>query len=109
MKRALFAAAACLLSMAAFAAAPPWSPPVTILGYYIWDDGAAHLKTSNNLNPDNCTSAHYLTLDTTRSNFKAIWAQVIAAQASGQTVSLYYDGCIGPHPRIRAISVPDGW
>jgi hypothetical protein len=76
----------------------------------VWDEGAAHIKTSNNLNPGNeCTSGQYLTLDTARTNFKAIWAQVIAAHASGETVSLFYDGCIGPYPRIRAISVPDMW
>jgi hypothetical protein len=107
MKTALSIAGALLLPMAAFAGS--WSSPVTITGYYIWDNGMAHLTTSSNQNPEPCSSAHYLTLDTTQSNFKSMWAQVIAAQASGQTVSLYYDGCIGPHPRIRAISIPNAW
>jgi hypothetical protein len=107
MKKAILMAGALLLPVAAFAG---WSTPVTITGYYVWDNGMAHINTSSNQNPGNsCSSGQYPTIDTTQSNFKAIWAQVIAAQASGQTVSLFYDGCIGPYPRIRAISVPNVW
>lgn len=105
VKKAILTACALLLPVAAFAG---WSQPVTITGYYVWDNGMAHINTSSNQS-NGCTSAQYLTIDTSLPNFKAIWAQVIAAQASGQTVSLFYDGCIGSYPRIRAISVPNIW
>lgn len=81
----------------------------TIEGYYIWDEGVAHLKTGNNQNPDGCQSSQYLSIDAARTNFKYIWAQVVAAQAAGQTVSLFYDGCLGPYPRVRAVSIPNIW
>jgi hypothetical protein len=86
-----------------------WGPSVTITGYYIWDSGFAALTTSSNQNPDSCSSSHYLILDTNQVNFKAIWAQVIAAQAQGQTVQLSYSGCSGPYPLINAIAVPGIW
>ncbi|WP_129776610.1 hypothetical protein [Peristeroidobacter soli] len=111
MKRIKFAAAALLLPLTSFAA---WAPqPVTITGYYIWDNGLAYIRTTSNLNPGNgCTSSQYLGIDTAASNFKAIWAQILAAHTSGQTVTLYYDGCIGTtetYPKIRAVAVPSIW
>ena len=110
MKKVAALVGACLmLPMTAFSG-PQWGPPVKILGYYVWDNGAAAITTSNNLNPSpGCTSAQYLIIESTQPNFKAIWAQVIAAHAADQTVSLYYDGCIGPSPKIRAIAVPNSW
>ena len=98
--------AALVLPNCAFAEG--WTPPAYITGYYVWDSGMAHIKTSNNQN-DGCTSARYLTIDTSQPNFKSMWAQVIAAHTAGQTVSVYLDGCIGPHPKVRAISVPEAW
>jgi hypothetical protein len=51
----------------------------------------------------------YLSFDTSAPNFKAIWAQIIAAYSMDQTVSLYYDGCAGDYPKIREISIPNSW
>jgi hypothetical protein len=86
-----------------------WSPPVTITGYYVWDNSFAVINSSSNQNPDGCSNSHYLILDTTQTNFKAIWAQVIAAQTTNQTVSLSYAGCSGPYPLINAVAVPGVW
>ena len=103
------AAALTALAATSAALAGGWGPPVTITGYYVWDNSFAALNTSNNQNPDGCTSSHYLILDVNQMNFKALWAEVIAAQAQGQTVSLSYNGCSGPYPLINSIAVPNVW
>jgi hypothetical protein len=97
------------LSSASVALAGGWGPPVTITGYYAWASGGAFITTSNNQNPDSCSSSHYLFLDSTQTNFKAIWAQIIAAQSQGQTVSLSYSGCSGSYPLINAVAIPNVW
>ncbi|GFE81286.1 hypothetical protein GCM10011487_32860 [Steroidobacter agaridevorans] len=110
MKRAIFAAGALLLPLASFAG---WGQPVNVTGYYVWDNGVAYIKTSSHANPQSCSSAQYLALDTEQKNFKAIWAQIISAHAQGLTVSLFYDGCMqtveASYPKIRAIAVPNVW
>ena len=98
-----------LVMLSAKASAVGWGAPTSIEGYYVWDAGMAHVKTGNNQNPDGCQSAQYLTLDPTTANFKYIWSQIVAAHTAGQAVSVFYDGCIGPYPRIRAIAIPNVW
>lgn len=98
-----------LVMLAGNALAVGWGVQTHIEGYYVWDAGAAHIKTSSNQNPDGCQSSQYLTIDTSTTNFKSIWAQVIAAHTSNQTVSLFYDGCLGPYPRVRAVAIPNVW
>ena len=71
-----------------------WGGAVTITGYYVWDSGTAFITTSNNENPDSCPSTHYLVLDTSQPFFKELYATIAAAQATGQTVSLSYNGCV---------------
>lgn len=89
-----------LVMLSANASAVGWSVPTSIEGYYVWDAGMAHLKTANNLNPDGCQNAAYLTLDTTMANFKYIWSQILATHTAGQT---------GPYPRVRTIAIPNAW
>lgn len=98
-----------LAMLSTSASAAGWGPPVQIEGYYVWDAGVAYIKTSTHLNPESCQSTQYLSIDTASPNFKYIWAQVLAAQSAGQTVSLFYDGCLGPYPKIRAVAVPNVW
>lgn len=86
-----------------------WGQPVTITGYYVYDSGSAYFKTSTNQNPDACQSTQYLYLDTATPFFKEIYATLIAARATGETVTVLYDGCVGPYPRIRSIAVPQMW
>jgi hypothetical protein len=86
-----------------------WGAPVYITGYYVYETGDAYLRTSNNQNPDNCSSAAYLTLSSQSAHFKEIYATVMAAQAAGSTVSLNYEGCIGNYPRIASVAVPSIW
>jgi hypothetical protein len=81
----------------------------TITGYYVYDDAAAFIRTAVPQDPQGCGSSVYLYLDTTKANFKAIWAQVIAAHTSGTTVTVLLDGCSGTYPRVRAIAVPESW
>jgi hypothetical protein len=103
---------ACLvvgLMFSSVAMAGNWGTQTTITGYYVYDDGYAYIKTTNNENPDNCQYSAYLGLDPNKPNFKAIWAQVIAAQSMGTTVSLRYEGCIGPYPKVMAIAIPNVW
>lgn len=107
MRAWAFAAAA--LSVVSGASAGGWGPQVTITGYYVWSNSFAVITTSNNQNPDGCSSSHYLVLDATQSNFRPIWAQIIAAQSQGQTVALSYSGCSGPYPLINAVAIPNVW
>lgn len=105
----LFIGALLMTVLSASAFAIGWGVQTRIAGYYVWDNGQAYIKTDNNQNPDGCGSTLYLSIDTTSQNFKAIWAQVIAAHTADQTVSLYYHGCDGAYPKVRAISVPNAW
>src|ERR1700752_5399577 len=98
-------ATAVALSSASVALAGGWGPPVTITGYYVWANSFAAITTSNNQNPDSCSSSPYLILDSTQPNFRAIWAQIVAAQSQGQTVALSYSGCTGSYPFINFVAV----
>src|SRR5688572_16179721 len=98
----LFIGALLMTVLSASAFAGVWGVQTHIRGYYVWDDGRAYIKTDNNQNPDLCTNDLYLSIDTTSPNFRAIWAQVIAAHTADQTVSLYYHGCDDAHPKVKA-------
>jgi len=75
----------------------------------MYDDGHAYIRLPSHLNPDGCTSNDYLVLDATKSNFKSLYATVIAAHTAGTTVSVLYSGCVSGYPRIAAIAVPSIW
>jgi hypothetical protein len=92
------------------ASASTWGAQTTITGYYVYDSGAAFITTANNQNPDNCATSAYLYLNTTAPNFGAIWATVISAQATGSTVTVYYNGCNSSgYPLVSAVVVPHIW
>ena len=91
------------------ALASTWGQAVTINGYYVYDSGSAYITTSGNQNPDACPSSAYLYLDTSAPFFKELYAAVMVAQATGSTVSLLYEGCVGPYPKIRTVVVPHVW
>jgi hypothetical protein len=38
--------------------------------------------------------------------YKFVVATALAAQTTNQTVTLYYNGCVGGYPNITGISVP---
>jgi hypothetical protein len=97
------------LLLPSLAHAGVWGTQTTITGYYVYDDGAAFIKTAAGQDPQSCGSTVYYLLDTTKPNFKAIWAQVISAQATGATVSVYFNGCEGAYPKVAAIAVPQSW
>jgi hypothetical protein len=87
-----------------------WSTvTVTITSYHTTTSGLLYLNTSNNENPDGCSTPSSLLIsgDTT---YKFVIATVIAAQTSGQTVQLYYNGCSGGgttgYPVITSVAVP---
>jgi len=99
-----------LIGGSAAASAGGWSAVTTITGYYVYDNGEAYITTTSNENPDSCGTSQYLHLASGAPNFKAIWAQVIAAHTSGSTVQLRYEGCGGgPYPNIIAVAVPHVW
>lgn len=92
--------------------ADQWSAtPVTITGYFIWQGtgAVAFITTSSNQNPFNCPNANYLVLDPSKANFQYMWASILTAQASGQTVSLSYTACLSGYPAINAVAVPHNW
>jgi hypothetical protein len=102
-----------LMSAALLAVATPaaaiWGNATTITGYYVYSDGGAYITTANNQNPDSCPSSTYLYIPENSAHFKEIWATIIAAQATGSTVSLRYEGCSGSYPLVIAVAVPHIW
>jgi hypothetical protein len=92
-----------------------WGNPVTITGSYIYNSagGWAFITTSGNQNPDGCTSPQTLTLDSTQANFKYLWATILSAQATGQTVVLNYNGCAAQYPLVNTVAIsvtsPGSW
>jgi hypothetical protein len=64
------------------------------------------LKTASGQDPQACGSTYYV-LDPTKPNFKYIWAQVISAQATGETIAVYFNGCDGSYPKVSAIAIPN--
>lgn len=86
-----------------------WGIPVTITGYYVSESGGAFFTTSDNENPDACSSSQYLVLDPSQPNFKELYATLMAAQAASSTISVYYNGCSGEYPIATSIAVPKAW
>jgi hypothetical protein len=91
--------------------ASAWGQPTIITGYYIYEGGSAYIRTTNNQNPDSCGSTSYLYIDPSAPRFKEIWSQVMMAQATGTTVSIFYSGCSpgNDYPRVAAIAIPNVW
>ncbi len=86
-----------------------WSTAtVTITSYHTTTSGLLFLNTSNNQNPDSCSSPGPLLISGDTQKF--VFATVMAAQTSGQTVQLYYNGCSGGgttgYPVITSVAVP---
>jgi hypothetical protein len=82
---------------------------VTIVGYWANTSGQVFLTTSGNQNPDSCGTPQYLLINDT--TYKFVVAALVAAQSTGQEVTLYYNGCSGGgtsgYPVISAIAVPN--
>jgi hypothetical protein len=86
-----------------------WSTvTVTITSYHTTTSGLLFLNTSNNQNPDSCSTPGSLLIS--GDTYKFVFATVMAAQTSGQTVQLYYNGCSGGgttgYPVITSVAVP---
>ena len=81
---------------------------VTITSYHTTTSGLLFLNTSNNQNPDSCSSPGPLLISGDTQKF--VFATVMAAQSTGQTVQLYYSGCSGGgtigYPVITSVAVP---
>lgn len=97
------------LGISGVAAASGWSPPVTITNYFTWTHTSAYLRISPAFNPDTCTAADMLYIDTNDANFKTVWSAVLSAYATGSTVSVNLDGCVNGRPQVRAVAVPAIW
>jgi len=93
----------------AIANAAGWGAQTTITGYYATETNNVFFSTANNANPDGCANSQYLVLDTSQTNFRNVYAELMSAVASGSTVALYYNGCIGGYPNIYAIAIPNTW
>lgn len=100
-----------LTTMASSTTTIGWGANTTITNYYPQASGNVVLNTANNQNPGNaCASSQYLEIDSTDPNFNQLFATIVVAQATGQTVSLYYNGCYqGGYPDITAIAVGGIW
>lgn len=86
-----------------------WGVRTKVTGYYVYAQGDAFVNVEVKENPDKCLEPAYLILDTKAANFKEIYATIVTAQVSGQTVTLNYDGCVGNYPKIIAVATPGVW
>jgi len=84
----------CVLSVNE-ASAFHWGQKAKITGVYVYADNPAFITTESNENPDNCANSRYLVLMPTSQHFNQLYATALAAQLSGQIVSVTYDGCSG--------------
>ena len=113
MEKAILLAVTASLGASLSSAASEWqSTPVTVTGYYAYSPGSTFLTTSNNQDLGGCTGGNtprYLILDPSQSNFTQLLTMLMTAQATGQTVSLYYNGCLGGYNLISGVAVPNSW
>jgi hypothetical protein len=110
VKKPMFFAviAGCVMSTSALASG--WGAQTTITGFFIDPPtGKAGLTTATNQNIDNCQYSSYLFISASHPRFKELYATLVAAQLTGSTVALYYDGCQGNYPIISSIAVPAIW
>ena len=97
-----------LLMGATSATAGTWETPTTISSYYIYSTGSAFITVADMPNPNSCANPGHLLLDPNAVNFKYIWAQVIAAQTTGQPVTLEYsDNCVDGYMLVEAVAIPE--
>lgn len=82
-----------------------WGNTVTITNLQSNTGGNFYINTSANQNPDNCGSSAWLIVSDL--NYKFVISMVLAAQASGQSVALYYNGCASGYPNITAVAIPN--
>lgn len=86
-----------------------WGQPVTVTFYFLYGGtgGNVYIATSNNQNPDNCPHSNYIELASSLANFSQVFAAIVTAQASGQTVAVNYYGCSADgYPVLNGIAVP---
>jgi hypothetical protein len=67
-------------------------------------NGNLLVYTSGNENPDDCPNTSWLIISDT--TYKFVVESLMSAQATGQTVALYYNGCLDGYPNITSIAVP---
>ncbi|MDB5105642.1 MAG: hypothetical protein JWP91_3331 [Fibrobacteres bacterium] len=92
-------------------ATPHWSGPVTISDIYVWDYAGSgnqnyvNVRSTPFYNPENCgdTQGYQLTTTADSKYFDRIYAFLLSAYTTGQTVSLLIDGC-NTKPVIKAVS-----
>jgi hypothetical protein len=101
--------AAFIVGMPGLAEALSWGQHTTVVGYYSDTTANVVLTTANNQNPDGCASSQYLVINFSAANFNQVYAALMTAQATGSTVTLLYNGCLGPYPLISSIAVPANW
>jgi NCAIR mutase (PurE)-related protein len=108
-KHLKLASAALVIALPGFAQALSWGQHTTIQGYYSDTNANIVLTTANNQNPDSCASSQYLVISAGTSNFNQVYAALMTAQATGSTVTLLYNGCLGGYPLISSVAVPANW
>jgi hypothetical protein len=92
-------------------ATPHWSGPVAISDIIAWDyvtpgnQNYINVRVTPFNNPENCgdTQGYQLTNTTDSKYFDRIYAFLLSAYATGQTVSFLIDGC-NTKPVIKAVS-----
>jgi hypothetical protein len=108
-KHRIFVCSAFLAGWSGFAQALSWGQQTTVQGFYSDTNANVVLTTANNQNPDGCASSRYLLISFSASNFNQVYAALMTAQATGSTVTLLYNGCLGGYPLISSIAVPGNW
>ena len=56
--------------------------------------------TTAHINPDGCSSTSHLKIEYDQPNLKKLYTMALTAQAAGNNISVYIDGCGGAYPKV---------
>jgi len=94
-------AALLLMSSASFAG--QWTAFSPVFEVYVHGQGDVYTTlepSTAHVNPDDCVNTSYLRMAPSNVNKEEIYQMILTAQASGQALSLYIDGCNGSYPAV---------
>lgn len=102
VKRFILLLALSLISATASADGTTGSGIVRMLHFYTGHTGLLIIH-SNMMDPDACGSTAYIILPDNHAHYKDIYALLLAAKLSGQSVTINVSGCLQGYPQLRNI------
>lgn len=98
MKQLIMSMSLTLFSLVSSAAG--WIGDSTVENYYVSGSGNLHIRLTSgdvttSVQVQSCSSRTYIYYSKTDSNFKEVFASVMAAKVSGGSMNFYVQGCKG--------------